>query len=195
MLLLVLQTITGAIIENYFCRISLGFCQNLSKIIPQALPILSQKKLSPTRKESPSPSCCDQLGASAARGARNLWTILDSLRHSECLPSIVVRNASIQRNEENKSIAGSLIFFARYLQCVNIWVRFLKTCYGTNVRFNHKVHCTIQLTKGFCWEAQFQNITAPPEISCYSREKKLCCGLTAQMASFFGEVVTGSYRL
>ena len=125
---------------------------------------------------------------------KSLWTILDSLRYSECLPSIVVRNASIQRIEENKSIAGSLIFFARYLQCVNIWVRFLKTCYGTNVRFNHKVHCTVQLTKGFCWEAQFQNITAPPEISCYSREKKLCCGLTAQMASFFGEVVTGSYR-
>ena len=50
---------------------------------------------------------------------KSLWTILDSLRHSECLPSIVVRYASIQRNEENKSIAGSMIFFARYVPCVS----------------------------------------------------------------------------
>ena len=48
---------------------------------------------------------------------KSLWTNLDSLRHSECLPSIVVRYASIQRNEENKSIAGSMIFFARYVHC------------------------------------------------------------------------------
>ena len=50
---------------------------------------------------------------------KSLWTNLDSLRHSECLPSIVVRYANIQRNEENKSIAGSMIFFARYVHCVS----------------------------------------------------------------------------
>ena len=52
---------------------------------------------------------------------KSLWTILDSLRYSECLPSIVVRNASIQRIEENKSIAGSLIFFACHVivHCVS----------------------------------------------------------------------------